>query len=358
MASTSGAGKTDAERPVGCVHGSRCRGAVATPIDLRSLLVLPLAVALALLPSACKAPQSEASANGSQPATAPSLQVGRSAASEAATPLVLTTFTVLADMAREVAGPHLRVASITRLGAEIHGYQVTPGDIERGQGASLILDNGLGLERWARRFNANLPGVPRVTLSAGIEPLPITADSGRGKPNPHAWMSPANALIYVENIRAAMTALMPQRAPQFAANARNYSNRIRALDLELRQAISAIPPERRLLVSCEGAFSYLASDYGLDEAYLWPVNAERQVTPQRMARLIRTVKDRAVPAIFCESTVSSEAQKQVAAESGSRFGGVFYVDSLSGPRGPAASYLDLLRHNVDTLVRGLEGQPR
>lgn len=108
-----------------------------------------------------------------------------------------------------------------------------------------------------------------------------------------------------------------------------------------------------MLVSCEGAFTYLASDYGLDEAYLWPVNAESQVTPKRMARLINTVRDRQIPAIFCESTVSDKNQRQVAAESGARFGGTFYVDSLSTEDGPASSLLKLQRHNVDLLIRGL-----
>ncbi len=270
-------------------------------------------------------------------------------------PRVLTTFTVIADMARQVAGDRLEVESITKLGAEIHGYEPTPSDLQRASGARLILENGLNLERWAERFHAGLPGVPRVILSAGITPLPIAEDAGIGQPNPHAWMSPKLAEIYVENLRAAFTQLDPAGAAVYRRNAEAYRRQLRQLDREFRQALAALPPEQRVLASCEGAFSYLARDYGLTEAYLWPVNGESQVTPQRLARLIDLVRRRRVPAVFCESTVSDEAQREVAREAGSRFGGVFYVDSLSLPNGPAPSLLGLQRHNLRTLVQGLGG---
>lgn len=273
-----------------------------------------------------------------------------------AKPLVLTTFSVLADMARAVAGDRLRVESITKIGAEIHGYEPTPSDIKRGSGAVLVLENGLDLERWVRRFTANLPGVPHVTLTEGITPLPIAEDAYQGRSNPHAWMSPRLAEIYVENIRRAFTRLDPAGTDHYRRNAEAYRARLRELDGELRQALAAIPPQQRVLASCEGAFSYLARDYGLEEAYLWPVNAESQVTPQRMARLIALIRQRGVPAVFCETTVSDAAQRQVAAESGSRYGGAFYVDSLSLPGGPAPSLLELQRHNVRLLLRGLKGE--
>ncbi|WP_409995622.1 metal ABC transporter substrate-binding protein [Cyanobium sp. ATX 6F1] len=271
-------------------------------------------------------------------------------------PLVLTTFSVLADMARMVAGDRLRVESITKIGAEIHGYEPTPSDIRRASGAVLVLENGFDLERWARRFTANLPGVPHVFLSAGITPLPIAADAYRGKPNPHAWMSPRLAEVYVENLRGAFTRLDPPGAGHYRRNAAAYRAQLRQLDLELRRSLASIPPQRRVLATCEGAFSYLARDYGLQEAYLWPVNAESQVTPQRMARLVELVRRRRVPAVFCETTVSDKAQRQVAQESGSRYGGAFYVDSLSLPGGPAPTLLELQRHNARLLVSGLKGE--
>jgi manganese transport system substrate-binding protein len=270
-------------------------------------------------------------------------------------PLVLTTFTILADMARQVAGDRLRVESITKLGAEIHGYEPTPSDLKRASGAQMVLDNGFGLERWAQRFYASLPAVPHVTLTEGITPLPIASDAYQGKPNPHAWMSPRLAKVYVENIRRALTKLDPAGATIFRLNAERYDAQLDQLHNDLRASLALIPPRQRVLATCEGAFSYLAKDYGLTEAYLWPVNAESQITPQRMAKLIALVKERQVPAVFCESTVSAEPQRQVARQAGARFGGVFYVDSLSLPGGPAPNLLELQRLNVKTLRAGLEG---
>tara|TARA_B100001175_G_scaffold289791_1_gene273784 strand:- start:2295 stop:3155 length:861 start_codon:yes stop_codon:yes gene_type:complete len=273
-------------------------------------------------------------------------------------PEVLTTFTVLADLAQNVAGDRLNVRSIVKPGSEIHGYQPTPSDIEQASSADLIVENGLGLELWARKFTANAGDIPTLTLSEGMEPLLIDEDAYAGKPNPHAWMSPQRTMIYVDQLEQAFSKLDPDGAEQFKANAVAYKSSLQVLDQELRSALETIPAERRVLVSCEGAFTYLASDYGLEEAYLWPVNAESQVTPRRMARLIQTVRDRKIPAVFCESTVSDRAQKQVAAESGARFGGTFYVDSLSKSDGPAPTLLKLQRHNVALLINGLADSKR
>ena len=268
-------------------------------------------------------------------------------------PKVLTTFTILADMARNVAGDRLRVESITKPGAEIHGYEFTPSDIERASGADLIVENGLGLELWARRFTEAAGDVPTVTLSDGVQPLLIEEDAYAGKPNPHAWMSPQAAQTYVDRLVEAFSELDPEGASQYAANGEAYKARLLALDGELRNSLQALPLEQRLLVTCEGAFSYLARDYGLKEAYLWPVNAESQISPRRMGRLIERVKRDQVPAVFCETTVSDKAQREVARASGSRFGGSFYVDSLSESDGPAPTLLDLQRHNVKLIRAGL-----
>ena len=268
-------------------------------------------------------------------------------------PRVLATFTVLADLARNVAGDRLKVDSITKPGAEIHGYEFTPSDIERASRADLIVENGLGLELWAQRFTAAAGDVPSVTLSEGIEPLLIEDDAYAGKPNPHAWMSPQRTERYVDQLVKAFSSLDPEGAETFQANGEAYKLKLRELDDELRQALQSLPKQQRLLVTCEGAFSYLARDYGLEEAYLWPVNAESQITPRRMARLIERVQRDKVPAIFCETTVSDRAQREVARAAGSRFGGSFYVDSLSDRNGPASTLLDLQRHNVKLIREGL-----
>ena len=270
-------------------------------------------------------------------------------------PTVLTTFTVLADLAANVAGERLQVRSIVKPGAEIHGYQPSPSDIERAAGASLIIENGFGLELWARRFTASAGDIPTLTLTEGMQPLLIGEDAYAGKPNPHAWMSPKRTMAYVDRLVQAFTRLDPAGADVFAANGRLYKDRLQTLDEELRRTLAGIPEQRRVLVSCEGAFSYLADDYGLREAYLWPVNAESEITPRRMARLIDLVRELQVPAVFCESPVSDAAQRQVAEATGARFGGTFYVDSLSSTDGPASTLLDLQRHNVKLIRDGLAG---
>lgn len=270
-------------------------------------------------------------------------------------PQVLTTFTVLADMARNVAGDKADVDSITKPGAEIHGYEPTPGDMTRLDGADIVLDNGMNLEVWAAKLYQNVPDVPHATLTDGIEPVSIAEGPYDGKPNPHAWMSPQNALVYVDNIVRALVQIDPQNKTYYQQNAEDYKNQIRQVDNDLRTELTALPENNRYLVSCEGAFSYLIRDYHLKELYLWPINADSQGTPQQIKHVVETVRSESIPAVFCESTVNDKAQQQVAHETGAKFGGVFYVDSLSGAGGPTATYLELLRYNATTLTNGLKG---
>lgn len=268
-------------------------------------------------------------------------------------PLVLTSFTVIADMAAAVGSDRIEVRSITKPGAEVHGYEPTPKDLQAAADADLILNNGLGLERWFEQFTRQ-SGAPSVTLSEGVEPIAIAGDTdAAGKPNPHAWMSPSAAEIYIENIRSAFTELDPAGAAEFTASAARYTEELRAVGAAMKRSLDALPSSHRALVTCEGAFSYLARDMGLTEQYLWPVNAEQEATPKSIAATVGFVRDNQVPAVFCESTVSDKSQRQVARESGARFGGVLYVDSLSAAGGPVPSYLDLLRVDARTIVDGL-----
>lgn len=264
-----------------------------------------------------------------------------------------TTFTVIADMARNVAGDAAVVESITKPGAEIHEYQPTPGDIQRAQGADLILWNGLNLELWFEKFFQNLKDVPRVVVSDGVEPMGITEGPYSGKPNPHAWMSPASALIYVDNIRDAFMKHDPQNAEIYKANAETYKERIRAVIAPIKAELDAVPEDRRWLVSSEGAFSYLARDFGLKELYLWPINADQQGTPQQVRKVIDEVRANGIAVVFSESTISDKPAKQVARETGAKYGGVLYVDSLTDADGPVPTYIDLLRVTSDTIARGL-----
>lgn len=266
---------------------------------------------------------------------------------------VLTTFTVIADMAREVAGDAIVVESLTKPGAEIHGYEPTPQDIVRAQRASLILDNGMNLEKWAEKLYASIPSVPHVTLTTGIEAIPIAEGPYSYLPNPHAWMSPANALLYVDNIEQALSTLDPQNKEVYIRNAQNYKNKISALDEKLKTELASLPLARRYLVSCEGAFTYLIRDYNLNELYLWPINADAQGSPQQVKKVVEEVRKYKVPTVFCESTVNPKAMEQVAGETGAQFGGVFYVDSLSGEDGPTPTYLKMLEYNTSVLIKGL-----
>lgn len=265
---------------------------------------------------------------------------------------VVTTFTVIQDMVASVAGEAADVVSITKPGAEIHDYQPTPGDIVKAQGADLIVWNGLNLERWFEKFLSNLSGVPSVIVTEGIDPVGIGDGPYSGKPNPHAWMSPTNALRYVENIRAALVKHDPGNAETYNRNAAEYAKKIAAIDAPLRARLAGIPDNQRWLVTSEGAFSYLARDYGLRELYLWPINADQQGTPQQIRTVIDTVREQGVPVIFSESTVSDNPARQVAKETGARYGGVLYVDSLSPEGGPVPSYLRLLEVTVDTIAKG------
>lgn len=267
---------------------------------------------------------------------------------------VVTTFTVIQDIAQNVAGDAATVESITKPGAEIHEYEPTPKDIVKAQSADLILWNGLNLERWFERFFQNIKDKPAVVVTEGITPLSIYEGPYKDAPNPHAWMSPSNALIYVENIKNALVKYDPQNADTYQKNAAAYAEKIKQLDKPLREKLSQIPADQRWLVTSEGAFSYLAKDYDLKEGYLWPINAEQQGTPQQMRKLIDLVKKNHIPVVFSESTVSAKPAQQVAKESGAKYGGVLYVDSLSAADGPVPTYIDLLNVTVSTIVKGFE----
>jgi manganese/iron transport system substrate-binding protein len=265
---------------------------------------------------------------------------------------VVTSFTIIADMAREVAGDAAIVESITKPGAEIHGYDPTPKDIVKAQKADLVLWNGMNLELWFEKFFQNVKDVPGAVLTEGISPMGITEGPYTGKPNPHAWMSPSNAVIYVENIRKAMVKMDTENEATYNTNAANYTAKIKALDAPVREKLAAIPEDKRWLVTSEGAFSYLCENYGMRQLYLWPINADAQGTPQQVRKVIDAVRENNIPVIFSESTVSDKSAKQVARETGARYGGVLYVDSLTDANGPAPTYLKLLEANAETITKG------
>ena len=305
----------------------------------RHILVFALIATLVL--TACGASTTSPRPNG---------QTASSAGSSVKPKRILATFTVIADMAENVAGDAAIVESITKPGTEIHDYEPTPSDIVRAQQADLVLNNGLGLERWFEKFMGAIKNVPAVNISDGIAPIAIAEGSYRDKPNPHAWMSLTNAKIYVENIRKALVTLDPANEAKYNANAAAYLAKFQPLEEQLRVALNTIPTEQRVLVTCEGAFSYFARDGGMRELYMWAINADQEGTPDQVKAVITQVRANKIPVLFCESTVNAKAMQQVASETGARFSGTLYVDSLTAADGDAPTYLDMLKFNVQAVA--------
>lgn len=280
--------------------------------------------------------------------------------SEGSAPVVLTTFTVLADMAEVIGGERIEVRSITPVGADVHEYDPTPSDIRSAAEADLVMQNGLGVEDWLEQFIQHADA-PAVTITDGIETLPITrlpghpddaGSEGDMPVNPHGWMSPVQAQVYIDNIEAALSEHFPDDAEHFAKNADEYRQQLRELDQQTQARFEAADSQLHL-VTCEGAFSYLTEEYGLGEHYLWPLNAENEGTAAQTEAQIDYVNSHTVPVVFCESTVNDSAQQQVAAETGAEMGAPLYVDSLS-EGGEVTSYLDLLEYNIDQILAAHE----
>lgn len=267
-------------------------------------------------------------------------------------PHVLTTFTILENMTNEIAGDTVDVRSLTSPGAEIHGYEPTPQDVAAAEKAHLIISNGLGLEHWVHKLTDNSPAATAVATD-GITPLPI---AGTDTPNPHAWMSPALALTYVDNITKALSDLTPDHANEYRHKATEYKKKINQVNADLLDGLSGLPDNHRTLVTCEGAFSYLAKEAGLAEGSIWPVNNDGDITAQQITQAAALVKKNHVPAVFCESTAEPGPQEQLIRETGAKNGGILYVDSLTDRNGPVPTYLDLLKYDTTTIVKGLGGQ--
>ena len=221
--------------------------------------------------------------------------------------------------------------------------------------ADVVLWNGLGLERWFEKFISRVKNATDVVVSAGVEPLPIREGPYSDQPNPHAWMSPDDVSIYIRNIEQALSTADPDNAALYKANAEAYLEEIASVALSITERLNTVPEDKRWLATTEGAFSYLAREFGLQEIYLWPINADAQGTPQQVRSMIDAVRENDIPVVFSESTLSDKPAKQVARDTGAAYGGVLYVDSLSEPDGAVPTYLDLLRVTTETIVKGLTG---
>ena len=250
---------------------------------------------------------------------------------------VVTTFTVLADMAQNVAGEAADVVSVTRAGAEIHGYQPTPGDLRRSVDADLILWNGLNLELWFEQFLDNLGDVPSVTLTEGIDPISIASGSYEGlDQSPRLDGSGQRTRLCRQHRARLERSGSGECSESMQPTPPLTRNRSKRPSRHCGKKSLSIPDDQRWLVTCEGAFSYLARDFGMKELYLWPMNADAVGTPQQVRRVIDTVHEENIPVVFCESTVNTDPARQVARETGAVYGGELYVDSLSEADGPGS----------------------
>ena len=266
---------------------------------------------------------------------------------------IVTTFTIIADITKNITGDAAEVLSITKPGAEIHGYQPTPKDIVKAYDADIILWNGMNLEMWFEQFFSNLNETTSVTVSEGIDAINISEGDYQGLPNPHAWMGLNEALIYVDNIVNALSYYDKKNSELYFQNAAKYKEKIISTIEPLKESILQLPEKKRWLVTCEGAFSYLARDLSLKELFIWPMNADEVGTPKQIKKVIDRINENEIPIIFCESTVNQAPAKQIAKETGAKFGGILYVDSLSDKNGPVPTYLDLLKSTYNTVEKGL-----
>lgn len=275
---------------------------------------------------------------------------------------VVASFSILADMAREVGGDRVEVASLVGPEADAHGYAPSPGDGKRLAQADIVIVNGLGFEGWLDRLvRASGTKAPVVVASKGVRPLDAPEEHGHDGhghahgPDPHAWQSVANAKIYAANIRDGLIKVDPANAADYARQADAYLAKLDALDTEVRAALAAIPEGNRRIITTHDAFGYFAAAYGMTFIAPQGVSTESEASPRDVAALIRQIKREHIPAVFVETITDPRLMEQVTRESGARIGGRIHSDALSAPGGPAASYIEMMRANAKAFGEALKG---
>jgi len=271
-------------------------------------------------------------------------------AARAASPQVIATFSILADLARNVGGSGIEVAALVGPDGDVHVYEPSPADSRALAAARLIILNGLGLEGWMSRLIATAASrAPIIVAARGVTPR----KTDTGGIDPHAWQSVENAKIYVANIRDGLIAMNPAARESYEAAAHAYLAELDRLDADIRSAIAKIPPARRLVVTTHDAFGYFGAAYGISFLAPQGISSEAEPNARDIARIIRQIRASNIPAIFLENAIDPRMMDRIASESGARIGGKLFADSLSPPNGPAATYLDLMRHNLHELTAAL-----
>lgn len=276
---------------------------------------------------------------------------------------VVASFSILADLARNVGGDRVAVSSLVGPGGDAHVYTPTPTDARNVAAAKLVVVNGLGFEGWLARLIKSANSKATVVVATkGITPRKNTAPEfdhkhahSHDEADPHAWQSIANAKVYVTNIRDALIAADAAGAATYRANADRYLGKLDELEREVRQAVATIPDDRRKLISTHDAFGYLADTYGI--AFIAPqgVSTESEATARDVARIVTQIKAQKIPAVFLENVSDPRLMRRIAQESGAKLGGTLFSDSLTDEKGDAPTYIDMIRHNIRTLANALAG---
>jgi len=269
---------------------------------------------------------------------------------------VVATFTILADLVRQVGGEGVEVSSLVGPNGDVHAYAPSPADSRKLAAARLIVENGLNLEGWISRLaKASASKARIVVASAGVSPREEHGDHdhAHGGTDPHAWQNVANAKIYVANIRDGLIAANPSGKAEYAARARAYLEKLDALDAYVRAAVAKIPADRRRIVTTHDAFGYFGQAYAIELAAPAGVSTEAAVSARDVGKIIAQIKKDKFPAVFLENVSDPRLIDQIARETGAKIGGTLYSDSLSGPDGAAGTYIDMVRHNISELTKAL-----
>jgi len=266
----------------------------------------------------------------------------------------VATFSILADLVKNVGGDRVDVNALVGPNSDAHVYQPSPSDAKMLADAKVVFANGLGFEGWIERLiKASGSKAPVVTATKGVKPRKADDGHGHGDTDPHAWQSAANAKIYVANIRDGLAAADPGGKSTYEANAMSYLAKLDALDAEVRAAIGKIPANRRRIISTHDAFGYFAEAYGVDFVAPQGVSTESEVSAKDVAKIITQIRKQKIPAVFLENITDDRLLKRISAESGARIGGTLYSDALTDEKGAAPSYLDMMRHNMRELAAAL-----
>ncbi|GAE36892.1 metal ABC transporter substrate-binding protein [Halalkalibacter akibai] len=263
---------------------------------------------------------------------------------------IVTSFSILADLAEQVAGERAEVEYLVPIGEEPHEYETVPSDFQKVSDADVFFVNGFGLEEWLERLVQNVGDVSIVSVSDGVTPLPISDQDGE---DPHAWLDVKNVITYVENIRDDLIKRDPEGADEYEANANAYIAELEELHTWIETEVETIEESKRAIVISENAFKYFGDQYGFDTIGIWELNSHEEGTPRQIANVVDTISERSIPVVFVETTVDKRYMETVANDAGVEIAGEVYTDAVGLDGSGAETYIKMMEHNVRTFVEGL-----